>query len=120
MQLACRSVVIVRARVLFVFFAMLAVASPAWAQVQFDTAVYGTPGPGTTCPAVISIGANANRALIVGVHTGSASVASVSGAGDVGRRGSGHTDVAEQSRGDLGWDESSSGHANCDGDAIDE
>jgi hypothetical protein len=81
MRIPPRSIVIARTRILFFVVMLLALASPAWAQVQFQTAVYSTPGPGTGCAVQIPIAANQNRALIVGVHTGSASVSGVSGAG---------------------------------------
>ena len=70
----------VRALVLSVALALLALASPAWAQVQFETSAYITAGAGTSCAVPITIAANPNRALVVGVHTGAASVSSVTGA----------------------------------------
>jgi hypothetical protein len=58
------------------------VALPAHAQVQFDTSAYQTPGGvGATCNVPLLIASNPNRALIVGVHTASASVSGVAGAG---------------------------------------
>jgi hypothetical protein len=59
----------------------LGIASPAWARVEFDTAVYSTAGITNTCQMTLTIGSNFNRALIVGVHTASAGVGIVWGAG---------------------------------------
>ena len=66
---------------LFVALMFLGIASPAWAQVRFDATVYSTPGIAQSCAMTLTIASNANRALIVGVHTASASVSMVSGAG---------------------------------------
>lgn len=60
---------------------VLAFASQVSAQVQFGSATYTTPGVGATCPMTLTIGSQPNQALIVGVHTGSAVVSSVTGAG---------------------------------------
>ena len=59
----------------------LGIGSPAWAQVGWDASLYSTPGITNTCALTLTIGSNANRALIVGVHTALRAVSSVSGAG---------------------------------------